>query len=159
MKPSGLLLIWLTLLSALILTIVPLPEWIRPYRPEWVSLVLIYWCMALPDRVGIGTGFSLGILLDSLTGTLFGQHALSLSLLAYLSQVFHTQLRMMSLVQQACAVLLLLSVGHILNQLITGAMSRLSFAPGYWWIPLISALLWPWIFATLRDLRRRYCIR
>ncbi len=159
MKPPGLLLIWLTLLLALILTIVPLPEWIRPYRPDWVSLVLIYWCMALPHRIGVGTGFSLGILFDSLTGTLFGQHALNLSLLAYLSQVFYTQLRVMSLAQQACAVLLLLVVSHALNQLITGATSRLSFAPGYWWIPLISALLWPWIFATLRDLRRRYRIR
>lgn len=159
MTPPGLILIWLTLLSALILSIVPLPEWVRPYRPEWVSLVLIYWCIALPHRIGIGTGFSLGILLDSLTGTLLGQHALSLSLLAYLSQVFHTQLRVMPLGQQAWAILLLLTIGHGLNQLIVGATSRLSFEPGYWWLPLISALLWPWLFATLRDLRRRYRIR
>jgi rod shape-determining protein MreD len=158
MRPPSLILIWLTLLSALVLTIVPLPEWARPYRPEWVSLALIYWCIALPHRIGIGTGFTLGILLDSLTGTLFGQHALSLSLLAYLSHTFHTRLRVMPLGQQAWAVLLLLIIGHILNQLIIGATSRLSLQPGYWWIPLISALLWPWIFATLRNLRRRHRI-
>ncbi|MEM6406429.1 MAG: rod shape-determining protein MreD, partial [Pseudomonadota bacterium] len=128
MKLSGPILIWLTLLPALILSIIPLPEWARPYRPEWVSLVLIYWCIALPHRIGVSTGFSLGILLDTLTGTLFGQHALSLSLLAYLSHTFHAQLRVMPLGQQAWAVLLLLTIGHILNQVITGATSRLSFA-------------------------------
>ena len=42
-----------TFLVALLLTVVPLPDWLRPARPDWVGLVLIYWCLALPERVGV----------------------------------------------------------------------------------------------------------
>ena len=42
----------LTFVIALLLTVIPLPDWARYLRPDWVGLVLIYWCMALPDRVG-----------------------------------------------------------------------------------------------------------
>jgi rod shape-determining protein MreD len=158
MKQRGILIVWLTLLIALILTILPLPDWVRPYRPLWTSLVLLYWCIALPHRIGVGTGFSLGILLDILTGTLLGQQAIGLSLLAYLGIQLHTQLRVSPLGQQAWGVLILFMLGHALQQLIAGVIARQPPTLGYWWIPIISALLWPWIFATLRDIRRRYQI-
>ena len=155
MKQRGLLIIWLTLILALILTLLPLPDWARPYRPQWISLVLLYWCIALPHRIGIGTGLSVGILLDILTGTLLGQQALSLALLAYLGIQWHTQLRVSPLGQQAWGILILLFIGHALQQLITGATSGRTPSLGYWWIPVLSAFLWPWIFVTLRDIRRR----
>ena len=158
MKQHGLLIVWLTLMLALILTILPLPDWVRPYRPHWTSLALLYWCIALPHRIGIGTGFSIGILLDILTGTLLGQQALSLALLAYLGIQLHTQLRVSPLGQQAWGVLILLSIGHAIQQLISGATSGQPPSLGYWWIPVLSAFLWPWVFVTLRDIRRRYQI-
>lgn len=158
MKHRGLFILWLTLILALVLTILPLPEWARAYRPQWVSLVLLYWCIALPHRIGVGTGFLLGIVLDILTGTLLGQQGLSLALLAYCGRQFRTQLRVSPLGQQAWGVLILLLGLHLLNQLITGAISRLPPHLGYWWVPVMSALLWPWFFVTLRHLRRRYQI-
>jgi hypothetical protein len=68
---------------ALILTIVPLPEWMTPFRPEWVALTLIYWCMALPQRIGVTIGWSMGFVLDVIKGAVFGQHALALAVVAY----------------------------------------------------------------------------
>ncbi|HDN69117.1 MAG TPA: rod shape-determining protein MreD, partial [Gammaproteobacteria bacterium] len=71
-----------TFIIALLLTVIPLPDSMRYLRPDWVGLVLIYWCMALPDRIGVTTGWFAGLMVDMLTGTLLGQHALSLTIIA-----------------------------------------------------------------------------
>ena len=72
------LVIYLSLVVALVLMILPLPDWVQIYRPNWVVLVLIYWSMALPKRVGLWFAFFTGIILDASQGTLLGQHTLCL---------------------------------------------------------------------------------
>ncbi len=67
-------------LVALLLTIWPLPNWAEPFRPAWVVLATIYWCLFLPHRVGLLVTFGVGILVDTLTGSLLGEHALALLL-------------------------------------------------------------------------------
>ena len=76
-RSQGGLTIALSFFVALILTIIPLPDWMASFRPEWVALTLIYWSMALPQRVGVGIGWGLGLALDVLKGALLGQHALA----------------------------------------------------------------------------------
>lgn len=158
MNGRGTWMILLTFCVALLMTILPLPEWARPFRPQWVTLTLIYWCIALPHRVGVGSGFTLGIVLDVLTGTLLGQHALGLSLVAFLSVQLHARVRVFPFWQQALAVLVLLVIEHLFALWVIGATGQR--APGliYWLIPPIGALLWPWVFVTLRDVRRRFKI-
>ena len=73
-----------TFIIALLLTIMPLPEWARYLRPDWVGLVLIYWCLAVPERVGVITGWLMGLLVDLLTGAILGQHALALTVVAWI---------------------------------------------------------------------------
>jgi rod shape-determining protein MreD len=72
------LVIHISLIVALILMILPLPDWAQMYRPNWMALVLIYWSMALPRRVGLWFAFFSGIVLDTSLGTLLGQHTLAL---------------------------------------------------------------------------------
>ena len=150
---------WIILASfalALVLTIMPLPEWARSARPDWVALVLIYWCLALPDRVGIGIAFCVGLLADVLIGSLLGQHALGLILIAYIAVHLHNLIRVYPLRQQALFVLLLL----LLNQLAAlWIMGLTGSSPGDWlyFLPsIIGTLLWPWIYFLMRDLRRRF---
>ena len=143
---------------ALMLMILPLPEWARVFRPQWVTLVLIYWCLALPHRVGIATGFALGILLDVLTGTLLGQHALGLSLVAYITVQLHARIRVIPLWQQSLAVLVLLVIEHLLSLWVMGASGRITPGLDYWLVPLVGATLWPWVFITLRNIRRHFKI-
>ena len=88
--------IWTSFLVALILTILPLPAWAGPYRPEWTLLVLIYWCMAIPQRVCIGVGWVVGILLDALRESLLGQNALGFALAAFVTIKLHQRLRVFS---------------------------------------------------------------
>ena len=76
-----------TFLVAIVLSIMPGPTWAESFRPDWVGLVLIYWCIAVPERVGVGTGFVLGLIMDVLYGALLGSNALVKSLLVFLAEL------------------------------------------------------------------------
>ncbi len=145
-----------TLMVAFLLDHLPLPEWLARINPDWLALVLIYWCLALPQRVGIGTGWVLGLLVDAAHGTLLGQHALVYAVLAFLALKSHHQVRAFPVWQQAVSVVSFLLVGRLLLFWING---MIGYPPRGWafLIPLGSALLvWPILFVLLRDLGRRY---
>jgi len=149
-------IIAVSFIVALLLTIVPMPEWGRYIRPDWVGLVLIYWCLALPERVGIITGWVLGLALDVLTGSLLGQNALALTIVAWATLKFHQRVRLFPVWQQALTVFVLL----ILHQLLVLWISRIigrAGAPWYYWAPSLTGMfLWPVIFFVLRGLRRGF---
>ncbi|WP_017940876.1 MULTISPECIES: rod shape-determining protein MreD [unclassified Thioalkalivibrio] len=148
----------LTLLAALALAIVPIPETLRPARPEWLALVLIYWAMAFPTRIGILTAFVAGLLLDTLMGQLLGQNAIALAVITYIVLQVHPRLRVYPVWQQMIVVATLIALFKLLAlwpQGITG------FPPDsirYWSPVITSALLWPLIFFLLRDVRRRWLL-
>ncbi len=141
---------------ALILTILPLPEWARPFRPAWHSLVLIYWCIATPQRVGVGIGWFLGLMIDVITNTLLGQHALELAITAFITTKLHRRLRVFPVWQQAIGVFLLLMLEEVLSIIVMGAIHRPTPALSYWAPPFIGMLLWPLVFIILRSLRQRF---
>ena len=70
----------ITGIGAFMLAIMPLPDWAVEFRPDWVTLVLIYWAMAVPTRVGVTVAWFAGLLLDVSYGTLMGQHAVGMVL-------------------------------------------------------------------------------
>ncbi len=148
-----------TFIIALLLTIIPLPESIRFLRPDFVGLVLIYWCMALPERVGVVSGWFAGLMLDIVTGTLLGQHALSLAVIAYLTIRLHQRIRLFPILQQAFTVMVLL----VLHQLLALWISRIIGRPGapwYFWTPsMVGMLMWPVIYTLLRGLRQAFRVR
>jgi rod shape-determining protein MreD len=143
-------------LLALGLAVMPLPVWAQDFRPQWVSLALIYWCMALPQRVSIGSAWSMGVLEDVLTGTLLGQHALGLTLVAYLTLKLHLRVRIFPLWQQSLVVLALLLVERLLGLWVIGATGQPTPTLWYWAPTLVGTLLWPWVYIVLRDVRRRF---
>ncbi|HLE93567.1 MAG TPA: rod shape-determining protein MreD [Sulfuricaulis sp.] len=143
---------------ALILTIMPFPVWAEPFRPDWVGLVLIYWCLAIPDRVSVGTGWLLGFLQDVLYGSLLGSNAIGKTLVAFLAVRLHLQLRMFPRWQQAVSVFGLLITNQLLVLWIRGAIGQAPETISYWTPSIVGALLWPWLFIILRDMRRRSAI-
>lgn len=145
-----------TFVIALMLTMLDLPDWAEMARPEWVAMVLIYWCMALPQRVGVGIAWILGLMLDVTRGAILGQYAMALALVAYLTLILHRRLRIYPLWQQGLAVLMLIAFEQMLVLWINGVTGH---PPETWlyWLPSISSmLLWPWLFLILRDIRRRF---
>ncbi len=147
-----------TFVVALLLTLMPLPDGLRPFRPDWVGLVLIYWCLALPDRVSVGYGFVFGLLVDVASGSLLGQHALGLTLVAYLAVKLHQRVRLYPLWQQSLTVLLLLSLHQLLSMWIHGITGRPAHDWSYWLPSFIGMALWPFLYPVLRGLRRNFSV-
>jgi len=155
-KERGNWVIVMSFVVALMLMALPMPDWAGIWRPAWVALVLIYWCMALPTRIGIMVAFTLGIFLDVLSGTLLGQNALALSVVAFITLQFYQRVRVLPLWQQGITVFGLAFVHQVLILWINGIQGMPVSFSAYWASPLISMVLWPWIFVVLRDLRRKY---
>ncbi|WP_456404884.1 rod shape-determining protein MreD [Thiolapillus sp.] len=157
--PHGRMVIATTLFISLVLSVMPMPENLQFYRLQWVALVLIYWCMALPERVGVGIGFFVGLLLDILTGTLLGQHAFGLSVISFITLKTHKRVRVFPLWQQSVFVMLVLYVDRLLFFWVDGAIGRPAGMFESWVAPLLGGLIWPWLFIIFRDLRRRFHVR
>ncbi len=149
------LVIAFTFLVALVLAILPVPGWAQPFRPDWVSLVLIYWCMATPQRVGVGIGWTVGLILDVLYGSLLGEQALAKTLVAFLTLKLHLRMRMFPRWQQAVTVLVLVAVNHLVVLWIRDLVTHTPVRWSYWTSSVVSMLIWPWLFVILRDVRRR----
>ncbi|MAY93823.1 rod shape-determining protein MreD [Haliea sp.] len=145
-------------LVAALLAVVPLPEWLQWARPEWVALTLLYWCLALPHRVGIFTALLLGVLVDALEGAVLGQNAFSLTVLALCALLVYQRLRVFSLWQQCGVVFVVIGLHQLIGQWVqnlegAGARSLLFLLPA-----LSSALLWPVVLQVLRSVLRYYRI-
>ncbi len=139
---------------ALVGNLVILPSWADFFRPNWLALVLLYWCIYFPERVGSINGWSWGTLSDAAKGTLLGQQGLSLALLAYLAGTYHQLMRNLPLWRQIGGVLPLL----LIDQFIMTAIDALIGYPPLNYARLGSVLgglvFWPWIVLLLRELCR-----
>jgi rod shape-determining protein MreD len=144
-----------SLLLAVLLGLLPLPDAVSQLRPYWVALVLAYWALEAPQRVGLGVAFAVGLFADLVYGTLLGEQALRLVILVFLVSRFRPRLRFFPLSQQALAILALL-----LNDRVIVAAVRAFTGEGwppvlFWASPVVGMLLWPWLFLLLDDLRLR----
>ena len=129
------------------------PQW-RGYVPDWVTLVLIYWCMAAPKRVGVGAAWLVGLGLDFLTFGLVGSHALTKTVIAFLVGRVALRLRVYPVWQQSAFILILLVIEAAILATIEQLLS------GYWggmfsWKALAVGLaVWPLLYLVLRRCRR-----
>jgi rod shape-determining protein MreD len=134
----------------------PLPDWAVEFRPDWVTLVLIYWALAVPSKIGVTIAWFTGLLLDVSYGTLIGQHAVGMVLVIYVIHMLHQRLRVASLLQQAILIFFLLLVKQLLSLWVDGMLGR---APGSWlyFMPTVtSTIIWPWVYLILKDIERQF---
>ncbi|MFW5450378.1 MAG: rod shape-determining protein MreD [Methylophagaceae bacterium] len=151
--PHGGSVIILSIMIAMLLMILPLPDVLRFMRPEWVLMTLIYWTMALPQRSGVGLAWVIGLFMDVLTGGALGILALAYSLVTYLVLQFYLQLRQYPTWQQALSVLPLVLVVHLIIVIMSSGVN----AGWHIWLPAISSMvLWPVIYLLLRAARRTF---
>lgn len=152
---EGSLLFWLSLLAGIVLTVIAVPESWRAFRPFWLGLIVIWWSLEAPERMGMGTAFLLGLIEDVMIGTLLGEHAFRLVAIAFILLRFRARLRFFPMWQQALAVLAILLNDRILTLALRSFSGAAAIDWHFWMAPLVGALMWPWLFLLLDDLRRR----
>ena len=140
----------LTLVVGFLGNLLPLSGVALALRPDFLALVLLYWCIREPRMISVGIAWCLGLLMDVGDGTVLGQHALAYAVLAYAAEYFRRRVLRFPLWQQAAqvAVLLLLCAGLVLLVRVMGGapLPRWTYAVG----PLTGALLWPVATALLQ---------
>jgi rod shape-determining protein MreD len=146
--------IFTTFLFALVLALLPMPDWTVWLRPSWVLMVLIYWAMMTPYRISVGFAWILGIIVDLLNGTVLGEHALAYTIVIYFVSKMHIRLRMYPLLQQGISIFLFVLLYQFIIYCIQGFIGELPGSQLYWLSSVTSMLLWPWMFVLMRDWRR-----
>jgi rod shape-determining protein MreD len=151
--PAGRVFIVLSFVAAVLLEWLPWRGWALALRPDFVGLILLYWCTHKPHRVGIGIGWVLGILVDVADSSLFGQHALAYSVLAFGGLTLNRRVQMFNLREQSVHVFALLLLSYSVYAIVHWQV-RGYVAWEYFLGVVTSALLWTPLTLLLQTLRR-----
>ncbi len=142
-----------TIAAAMVLRVMSLWPAMDLFNPDWIVLALIYWSIALPDRFGVFTAWTVGLLTDVLTGRLLGQYALIYALIAYFSIKEHRRLRQFPMIQQ-CMFVFFCLLGSQSIIFGTESMQHGNRLTLEFWYPVVSGtLVWPLVFLVLRYIR------
>lgn len=147
--------VWFTFLLGLLLSVSPLPQFMEIFRPLWLALLLTFWTLALPHKVGMTTAWVLGLMEDVLYGTLLGQNALILSLITFLVMSLQQRLRMYPMWQQCLILLVIFGLAQLAQLWLSALTGNRQPTLALLLPALVSVLLWPWVSYGMRGLRKR----
>ncbi|MGB0897886.1 MAG: rod shape-determining protein MreD [Psychrobium sp.] len=159
MSLSSYFIILLTFLVALIASIMPLPLSVDAFRPDWVLVVLVYWAIALPNRVNVISAWVLGLVLDILLGSTLGVHAGAMAIAVFIATDNFQKIRNFSLWQQAMIVGVLSALYHLIVFWLQHLLTDVVFLASYLYPVVTSVVLWPWAFLLLRKVRRNFQVK
>lgn len=140
----------LSIAVAMCLRIAPWPQELAIYNPDWVLMVLVYWSITFPERVGIFHAWTFGLFTDVLMGRILGQYALAYSLVIYICLKLHKRLRRFPLIQQELFIFCCLLLSHLLLFLIKNLQHPAQLHGEFWWPVLTGTVCWPVVHALLR---------
>ena len=155
LRPVSTLFIVTSIVSALLLNALPWEGLWLVLRPDFVAVVLLYWCTHKPLRVGVGLSWAIGILADVGDASLFGQHALSYTVLAFGGVVLSRRLRMFDLREQTTQVFVILLSTYAVYAVVHWQVNG-QIVWEYFLGCLTSTLLWipiSSLFQSMRQLR------
>jgi len=150
LRPARPWFVALTLALAFAANLLPFAGVALALRPDFIALVLLYWCIREPRYVGVGSAWCLGLLMDVSDATLFGQHALAYAFLAYAAEYFRRRVLRFPLWQQAAQVAVLLELTAALVLLVRYVGGAPLPRWTYFVPPLVGALMWPAVSTLLQ---------
>ena len=131
---------------AMWLAIIPMGDWLMPWRPEWVAVALIYLMFNWSGQIGVFVAMAVGLLVDILEGApVIGQHALGYVAMTYFFVTLAQRFRTFPLVQQSIVVGMLVGINLLVVKLTTQLFSYSGAGLSYWFPALSSMLVWPLI--------------
>ena len=143
-------LIVLTIVSAFAANLVPLPMHALEMRPDFCALVLLYWGVHQPRRVGFTIAFLLGLLVDLSDASLFGQHALAYVALLFAAIALHRRILNFNLLAQSLHVFPLLLGADLINVAVRLIAGDELPPTGHFLGAVIGAVLWVPLCIVLR---------
>ena len=151
--PVNPLFVWGSLIVALLVDMLPLGR--GAWMPDVLALVIVFWSVHQPARIGIGAAFVFGIFMDVHQSAMLGQHALSYTMLGFLAIMAHRRLLWYPVMSQAVQVLPLFALAHLVELVIR--MIGGGVFPGWTLLiaPLVEAALWPLVSVLLLAPQRR----
>ena len=151
----GRLRVTVTVILALIISILPLPEPINAARPDLLLLLVIYWSLSAPRVAGLVFAWLCGLAIDLLKGMVLGQHAAAFLLVAFLTHKFQLRMRIFPIWHQTLTVFMLLALYQFLVFWIDGVIGQ-PVTTWMRWLPVFTgALVWPVLVAILDTWNRR----
>jgi len=147
--------ILVTLIFALLLNLIPYPQWIQHAKPDSVTIALFYWCMYIPHRINVGFAWLTGLMMDILYYSLLGQHAVGKALVALITVVTHRRVRMYYLWQQCVMIFIISCIDLAFVILIYHLTNDIEIKAMYWLSALTTALVWPIIYLLLKFIRQK----
>lgn len=142
-RPPKTQLILASLFVGLMLNLLPWQGELLLLRPDFVLLMLLYWTIRQPLRVGMGAAWGLGLAMDVADGALLGQYALAYTVSTYAALILHRRIQSFSLWPQALHVLLLLLLAQVLALLVHLLAGQAFIGFRYFLASLTGALCWP----------------
>jgi rod shape-determining protein MreD len=130
-----------TLLVALAINLLPIGR--HPELPDVLAVVLVFWNVHQPRRVGVGLAFLFGLLIDVHEGALLGQRALAYTLLSYVAISIHRRLLWFSLAEQALQIAPVFFAAHVVSMVVRLLAGGMFPGWGLLLAPVFEALLWP----------------
>ncbi len=159
-RPSGTGVVIGSLLLAAVLTVAPWPDGLAWLRPQWLLLVLLYWVVTLPHRIGVFWGFVVGLFQDVLLNTPMGQHALAMTLLCYVTLLAYRRIRRANLLLQSGVFFGLSFLYVAINGIIQASTGRGDLL--FWSMPaaaLACAVVWIPVSSLLQFVRLRFLVK
>lgn len=151
--PANPFFIWISLLAAMMANMLPVGR--VPWMPDFLALVLVFWSVHQPLRIGVGAAFLFGLAVDVHQATLLGQHALAYTTLSYFAITIHRRLLWFSVPSQAVQVLPLFVAAHAIEMAIRMVAGGSFPGPTILLAPLIESALWPIVSVLLLLPQRR----
>ena len=147
--------ITISTLIALGLTILPLPDVLDAFRPDFLVLVVLYWSIASPQSGGLALAFFTGLALDVIQGVVLGQHALALVLMSAWATNLRLRLRVFPLLHQTLSIFAILAGYQFILFWVDGATGNPVTSFARWLAPLTGALFWPVLAGVLSSTHER----
>jgi rod shape-determining protein MreD len=141
--------VMVSLLIAVILTIIPLNEQMSLWRPEWIALTLVHWALVIRDKISLVMAFVIGLIIDVLFDPMIGQHTVGYVLVTYLAVRLGLRMNPEAFLQQTALLIAVLVLYLITGLLIQGATNTHAGGWLYWATLLSSIIVWPFYHGLL----------
>ncbi|MEM9102102.1 MAG: rod shape-determining protein MreD [Pseudomonadota bacterium] len=157
-RTKNLWIIYMTFIVALALTVFPLSDSFRHFRPDWVMIGVVYWTVATPHRVGVITAWMLGLFVDATQGHLLGLNGLIFACVAAFCIGFHQRIRIFPMWKQAYCIGLFVVFKLIVSLFVLNSIQLMTNSWSFWLTVFTTAIMWYPSLFLLGKLRRSFGI-